>query len=396
MSLNLSNRFSLRTANQCSYSASMECRFRSQIAGSALLTIVLGASAVASPQPPDATTPPNPEQLYASACAACHGADGRGAPLSSVAFDVPLPDFSDCSFASREPDGDWAAVVHDGGPVRGFDRMMPAFGEAWGADEILASLDHVRTFCGDESWPAGDLNMPLALITEKAYPEDELVLTSSVDRGDAGRVATRIIYEKRFGARNQIEIDVPFAAVERAPGEWTGGVGDIAVGFKRALLHSADRGSIVSVLGELVVPTGDQSDSLGGGTAVFEPSVLIGQLLPADGFVQVQVGFEVPTDPAAAGREAFWRTAVGKSFTEGAFGRAWTPMLEILGAQEFTSAARPQWDLVPQLQVTLNTRQHVIANVGVRLPVTDADRRGTQVLVYLLWDWFDGGFFEGW
>ena len=366
------------------------------MACSTLLAIVLGASSIRAEQPPDAATPPDPEQLYASACAACHGADGRGAPLSSVAFDVPLPDFSDCSFASREPDADWAAVVHDGGPVRGFDRMMPAFGDAWDMDEILASLDHVRTFCEDDSWPGGELNMPLPLVMEKAYPEDEFVLTSRVDEGDAGRIATRIIYERRFGARNQIEIDLPFAAVERASGDWTGGVGDISLGFKRALLHSTDRGSIFSVLGEVVLPTGDRDDGLGAGTAILEPSILFGQLLPADGFVQFQAGVEVPADTAAAGREAFWRAAVGKSISEGAFGRVWSPMLEILGEREFAGDDRPQWDLVPQVQVTLNTRQHVIANVGVRLPVTDADRRGAQVLVYLLWDWFDGGFFEGW
>ena len=51
---------------------------------------------------------------------ACHGADGRGSPPERVGFDVPLPDFTDCSFATREPDGDWFAVAHQGGPVRGF------------------------------------------------------------------------------------------------------------------------------------------------------------------------------------------------------------------------------------------------------------------------------------
>lgn len=53
-------------------------------------------------------------------------------------------------------------------------------------------------------------------------------------------------------------------------------------------------------------------------------------------------------------------------------------------------------DLVPQMQVTVNTRQHVMINLGVRLPVTDADARNTRVLFYVLWDWFDGGFFDGW
>src|SRR5687768_15108180 len=68
--------------------------------------------------------------LYESACAACHGVDGRGQAQSTVGFDTPIPDFTDCSFASPEADADWMAVMHDGGPVRAFDRRMPAFGDA--------------------------------------------------------------------------------------------------------------------------------------------------------------------------------------------------------------------------------------------------------------------------
>lgn len=68
------------------------------------------------------------KELYQAACAACHGNDGRGAPQTQVGFDTPLPDFTDCQFASREPDPDWVTVVHEGGPVRGFAEIMPAFG----------------------------------------------------------------------------------------------------------------------------------------------------------------------------------------------------------------------------------------------------------------------------
>jgi hypothetical protein len=38
----------------------------------------------------------------------------------------------------------------------------------------------------------------------------------------------------------------------------------------------------------------------------------------------------------------------------------------------------------------------VILNVGVRLPVNDREGRDTQVITYLLWDWFDGGLWDGW
>ena len=69
-------------------------------------------------------------QVYAAACATCHGSDGRGASGSTLGFDIPLPDFTDCVFASREPRGDWFSIAHDGGPTRAFNPMMPAFGEA--------------------------------------------------------------------------------------------------------------------------------------------------------------------------------------------------------------------------------------------------------------------------
>src|SRR5262245_33017411 len=91
--------------------------------------------------------------LYESACAACHGTDGRGAPASLVGFDTALPDFTDCSFATPETDADWLAIVHDGGPARAFSRRMPAFGEALSGGELQQIVDHLRTFCTSHAWP---------------------------------------------------------------------------------------------------------------------------------------------------------------------------------------------------------------------------------------------------
>jgi hypothetical protein len=43
-------------------------------------------------------------------------------------------------------------------------------------------------------------------VTEKAFPEDEWVVSSSVNaRGNPG-VTSNFVYEKRFGVKNQIEI----------------------------------------------------------------------------------------------------------------------------------------------------------------------------------------------
>lgn len=335
-------------------------------------------------------------RIYRTACAACHGADGTGAPQAIVAFDIPLPDFTDCSFASREPDEDWIAVAHQGGPVRGFDPMMPAFGDALTVDELQATMNYIRTLCDDPAWPRGELNLPRALFTEKAYPEDEAVFTADIALNRGRAIINELLYEKRFGARNQIEFVLPFGVIERAPGDWTGGMGDIAIALKRAVYHSLDRGTIFSIAGEFVLPTGDEDDGLGSGATIFEPFVALGQILPADAFFQFQGGAGVSFDPDRAPHEAFARAVLGRTFTQGRWGRAWSPMVEVLAARELSSGFTTQWDIVPQFQVTLNTRQHIMANAGFRIPLNDTGTRQTRFVVYLLWDWFDGGFFEGW
>jgi mono/diheme cytochrome c family protein len=80
------------------------------------------------------------EQIFRAACATCHAADGTGAPKSVVGFDIAnghsLPDFTDCATNTVEPLADWVAVAHEGGPIRGLDRHMPAFGEALSIEQI--------------------------------------------------------------------------------------------------------------------------------------------------------------------------------------------------------------------------------------------------------------------
>jgi hypothetical protein len=38
----------------------------------------------------------------------------------------------------------------------------------------------------------------------------------------------------------------------------------------------------------------------------------------------------------------------------------------------------------------------VRASLGARVPVTQTDERPVRALLYLLWDWYDGGLTEGW
>ena len=340
---------------------------------------------------------PRAAEVYTAACAACHADNGRGRSVDELGFDTPLPDFTDCDFTSREPDADWSAIVHRGGPIRGFTEMMPSFQEALSDEEIAAAITHIRTFCTDDSWPRGELNMPRALYTEKAYPEDEAVITTTLVTDGPDSVTHDFVWEQRFGSRNQMELSLPITRADLGdPEGWKSGTGDIAVAVKHVLKHNLARGSILSLGGELVLPTGDEAKGFGSGTSAVESSLMYDKLLPRDAFLQVQGIAEFPNDSALE-NELVLRAAIGRTwFADAPYGRAWTPMIEVLGARELDSGADPEWDLVPQLQLTLSKLQHVQAGAGVRLPVTDRSNRSAELVFYLLWDWFDGGVREGW
>ena len=72
---------------------------------------------------------------------------------------------------------------------------------------------------------------------------------------------------------------------------------------------ASSAGTSSSVAGEVVLPTGKESVGLGSGVTIFEPFVAFGQILPADGFLQVQAGLELPVRHRTRRPEAFWRAA---------------------------------------------------------------------------------------
>ena len=356
-----------------------------------LSCIAIGVSAPTLAADEGQTARRTGREVYDTICASCHGPEGKGGVNLELEKVIDLPDFSDCSFANREPDSDWLAVAHGGGPARGFSPLMAPWGGTFDLDELQMAVSHIRTFCSDDRWPRGELNLPLALVTGKAFPEDEAVVRVTTQ---SGNVVTRFVYERRFGPANQWEIAVPITSVDRTSSRSTG-LGDIALGYKRVLTHSLQRGNIASASAEVRLPSGNEDKGLGGGVAVFEPFLTFGQMLPSEAFLQAQGGFEIPFK-SGHDNEAFWRVALGKSIEQGQFGRTWSPMLELLAARPLASGAGIEWDVVPQVQVSLTRRQHVRFNAGVRVPVNARDHRSTSVIMYLLWDWFDGGFLDGW
>ena len=352
------------------------------------------------------------EAIYANSCANCHGLDGTGFEPSLLAFEEEIPDFTDCDFAAREPDGDWIAVAHEGGPVRGFSEMMPAFRGALTVEQLERVMGYIRSLCTDDNWPRGELNLPRPLLTEKAYPEDEWVVEAGVDLEGDGAAMGAYVYERRYGPRSQVEVVIPYGWVgahtdsdghdhnhNGAAGEGGGhGLGDVVLGVKHALYHSGETGTIFSLGGEVFIATGDEEAGLGAPGNKLEAYASFGQILPNDAFIQAQGGVEAPLYEDAS-NEVFGRFVLGATFTEGEWGRAWTPMVEVQARQHLESGAETHFDLVPQVQVALNTRQHVLGNIGVLVPVgggANEPARPMRLVAYVLLDWFDGGFFEGW
>jgi len=352
----------------------------------------------------DAALPANAtgQQIFVAACATCHGMDGKGSPSAIVGFDLPLPnghgfpDFTDCATNTVEPLGDWMAVAHRGGPVRALDRRMPAFGDALSEEQIERAVKYLWTFCEDPAWPRGDLNLPRAFFTEKAFPENETVWTTGVTTSGAKGVTNQIVYEHRIGSRSQYEVTVPFGAQQTEPGgAWNRGLGDVEFALRRTLYASLDRGSIFAAGGAVTLPTGKEELGLGNGFTIVEPFAMWGQMLGPSAFVQTHIGYEIASDRTRGQNEGFVRTAFGYTVAQDrGFGRAWTPMLEVLAAKPERGVT--EWDLVPQMQVSMSKLQHILFSVGVRVPMNEREERKPQMLAYFLWDWFDGGLFEFW
>ena len=347
-------------------------------------------------------------QIYLAACSACHGESGGGASESETVFARPdsFPHFDRCDETTPESTLDWTATVREGGRARGFSRIMPAFKGVLSDSEINRVVSYLRGLCSEPDWPRGELNVPRALVTEKAFPESETVLTTTAATQGPASVVNELDYERTLGRRDQLEVAAPFGWSRLPSGALAGGLGDVAVGIKHVLFSQIHllpdqasyeaTGSILSLQAELTLPTGDFRKGLGTGVCGAGLFLAYDVVLPAQSFVQLQGGTDLPFTTHNGPRSVYLRSAVGKSFSAPKFGRLWSPMLEIVGARDLSGGAITDWDAIPELQVTINWRQHIRAGVGYRVPINDTARRPRELIAYVLWDWFDGGLLEGW
>src|SRR5215510_655563 len=166
-----------------------------------LITLMLSSAVMFAQNPTPELKLETGKDIFEAACIGCHGPRGKGQPQTTLGFEPPstFPDFTDCNGSARERNFDWTATIHEGGRARGFVEIMPAFGDALNREQIDKVIQYLREQCSNPAWPRGELNLPRALVTEKAFPEDEVVLQAGVTTSAPRDVTTELVYEKRFG-----------------------------------------------------------------------------------------------------------------------------------------------------------------------------------------------------
>src|SRR5258708_6375427 len=146
----------------------------------------------------------------------------------------------------------------------------------------------------------------------------------------------------------------------------------MTVALKREMFSSLRTGSILSLQGGILLPTGDSKRGFGAGTTQFEPFGVFDQMVKENTFLQPQLGADLPVDTSIAPRSMFWRVAVGQAMApDHMLGRLFSPMVEFLAVRDFKPGASTNWDVLPEMQITVSRRQHVRIGFGVRQAIED-------------------------
>jgi mono/diheme cytochrome c family protein len=357
---------------------------------SIILCLALGAgtTGLAAESPPDLD---RGSEVFASNCAACHGPAGWPDPESPLvqSLGVVPANFSDPLFNSREPISDWKTVVTHGGPALGFSEKMPAFGESLSGQDIDNVLAYIKTLGGEHDYPDGDLNLFLPIRTKKAFPEDEWVWKQRYTQQEGDNVWRNVLeYEFRIGQRAQGVIEV----THRTQGGETE-FGYFEPGFKYVLDHDKRAGHIFTLGGNLAVPLNSDDNWL------LLPYLALGKILAEEWTLQGSARLKL--DLKDSDRHAAEFAGI-VHWVHTPWPRSVFPALEVIAEVPFESGTGEdrkdavQFSVLPQVRIGLNRRGHVALNAGLELPLNDTDRYDWRAYVYLIWDFADGGFFEGW
>ena len=341
-----------------------------------------------------AQNPATIPEMWDAWCARCHAQDGSGT-VAEPTISVQPMDFTDCKVATPEPDADWALAIAEGGPAVGLSAEMPAFGDSLSVEQIDSFVGHVRKMCHETGWPIGNTNFPRPIFTEKAFPENELVILPMIahrepeatiqggERVPADSSLTDFdlvaIFERRFGRRGMWEVTVPLASHDTIGFARRQGIGDVE-GEVKYVLHVDDATTrIVSAGLEVAFPTGSEMRGLGRGTAMFEPYLAAGTMLGGL-YVQTQGKLELPADTEKADRAFVYNLYVGGDTSSAP--NTWTLGIELNGEND-------ELALTPQVRKGLTRTGALAAAFGVQIPINERSDRPTRAVGYLLWEYFE-------
>ena len=298
--------------------------------------------------------------MYRLWCQPCHGANGTGRFEGRPVRTTPL-DFSDCRVATPEPDADWELAIRAGGPAVGLSADMPSF-EMLSIEQVRLLIVHLRSFCQDPGWPHGNMNVPRALFTRKAFPENEIILqpVASHSSQTHTQLGLQVSLERRLGRRMHVSAEIPFYSVLNAPTPKTA-TGDVAIGAKRVVIARPDWPLIATAGASLSFPSGDRGYGFGSGTHILWPYLAAASFhdrwyFQADIGVQIHMP-KVEFDPI---RLLMYNAALTRDLTGSP--TTWNIGLEVNGIDGGLG-------LVPQIRKGLTRSGTLSAALGFRIPV---------------------------
>ena len=322
-------------------------------------------------------------KVYETNCAVCHGQDGRpdaGSPVVKGLGVMPA-DFSDPLFNSREPAGDWEMVIKYGGHAMGLAAQMPAQEGALSDTQIENVTAYIKSMVDTDDYPPGEMNLMLPTRVKKAFPEDEVVYKGRFTNQDGEDAYKNVVeIEKRVGKRGQ----AIFELVHNSQGS-VSELSEVEVGYKHALSYS--KRHILS--GAVVYAIPVEAD----GDGELQTYFAYGTAISSSWTFQSSLRFKFPIDDASDG-EAELAGIV--HYVHSPWPRRVFPALEVTATEPFRSRNGDlEWTALPQVRIGVTRGGHVALNLGVELPLSDQswDHR---IYATLLWDFADGGFFQGW
>jgi hypothetical protein len=169
--------------------------------------------------------------------------------------------------------------------------------------------------------------------------------------------------------------------------------GHFEPGFKYVLKHDHRDGFIATLGGNLGVPLNSDAEW------ELLPYLAFGKILGDSWTLQSSARLKLSMEDSDHSSAEF---AGIVHWVHTQWPRSVFPALEVVAEVPFERGMGPyrkdavQFSVLPQARIGLSKRGHVALNAGVEIPVNDTFRYDWRAYVYLIWDFADGGFFQGW